>query len=735
MKIFARLTGAFAVVALICALVGIVGWYGINNTAESLNRVGNVKLPGIQGLGLIMEGMNGVSAAERTIINPAISVKDRESHLEDLQAQWEELQKGLEMYRPLPKDPKEEELWQKAQPLLEDWENEEKTLVEMASSVKLDDVGFLQAVLYARQIEHLNWLRNLEYAVLKHRSFTGQTNPEQCDFGRWLKNFETSDPEFATIIARFARPHAEFHALGGKVNALLGKGDFRGARNLYENEVKPVAADLTKAFEDAEGYVSNQVGNLDVATQVAFGSERQAYDNLMSVLKNLKDLNRSMADASNSQAHAAAGKSKGLALIAVAAGMVIAMVFGFFISRGISAPMARGVRLAEEIAKGDFSTRLELERNDEIGQLGRALDHMAESLQGMANLTEEISIGNLAVEVKLASEKDQLGRALKNMVVILNDVLGQVKSASDNVASGSQAMSAASEEMSQGATEQAASAEEASSAIEQMTANIRQNADNALQTEKIAVKAAEDVRLAAEAAGENMAAMKEIAGKILIIEEIARQTNLLALNAAIEAARAGEHGKGFAVVAAEVRKLAERSQISAGEINKLSESSVEVAERSGNMLQMMVPNIQKTAELVQEIAAASREQDAGANQINKAIQQLDLVIQQNASSAEEMASTAEELTGQSEQLQEMIAFFKVAEKGPGKDKKSQPAPSVESDDKKVSLKAINLYANGKEGRAETAKKDRAVEEAGVNGVALDMVLPGGDQLDKEFERF
>jgi methyl-accepting chemotaxis protein len=211
--------------------------------------------------------------------------------------------------------------------------------------------------------------------------------------------------------------------------------------------------------------------------------------------------------------------------------------------------------------------------------------------------------------------------------------------------------------MSKGASTQAASAEEASSSIEQMNANIRQNAENALQTEKIATQAANDAQEGGDAVNMTVSAMKQIADKIMIIEEIARQTNLLALNAAIEAARAGEHGKGFAVVAAEVRKLAERSQNAAAEINDLSTNSVEVAEQAGQLLEVIVPNIQKTAELVQEISAASKEQDAGAEQINKSIQQLDSVIQQNASASEEMASTAEELSSQSEQLADMISFF------------------------------------------------------------------------------
>ncbi|MFP4350346.1 MAG: methyl-accepting chemotaxis protein, partial [Desulfococcaceae bacterium] len=194
---------------------------------------------------------------------------------------------------------------------------------------------------------------------------------------------------------------------------------------------------------------------------------------------------------------------------------------------------------------------------------------------------------------------------------------------------------------------------------EQMASNIRQNADNAAETERIALKSAEDARAGGKAVSETVTAMKEIAEKISIIEEIARQTDLLALNAAIEAARAGEHGRGFAVVASEVRKLAERSQKAAGEISKLSVSSVAVAEQAGEMLTGILPDIQRTADLVQEISAACNEQNSGADQINKAIQQLDNVIQQNASVSEEMASTSEGLASQAEQLQATIDFFKI----------------------------------------------------------------------------
>ena len=317
----------------------------------------------------------------------------------------------------------------------------------------------------------------------------------------------------------------------------------------------------------------------------------------------------------------------------------------------------------DRISKGDIPSLITAEYQGQYNMIKMNLNVLIAAMETITRAAQEIAGGNLLVDIKERSGNDELMRALSAMVQQLSEVVGEVKSASDNVAMGSQEMSSGSESMSQGASEQAAAAEEASSSMEQMSANIRQNADNALQTEKIAVKSAADAIEGGKAVEQTVKAMKEIAGKINIIEEIARQTNLLALNAAIEAARAGVHGKGFAVVASEVRKLAERSQAAASEISKLSLSSVNVAERAGQMLNQLVPDIQKTAELVQEISTSSREQDAGASQINKAIQQLDQVIQQNAGAAEEMSSTAEQLSSQAEQLQSTISFFKVKESG------------------------------------------------------------------------
>jgi methyl-accepting chemotaxis protein len=286
---------------------------------------------------------------------------------------------------------------------------------------------------------------------------------------------------------------------------------------------------------------------------------------------------------------------------------------------------------------------------------------LTRAIGGAVKLATEVAGGNLSASAEARSD-DEVGdlvKTLNTMTAKLREVVGEVTSAARNVASGSQELSATAEQLSQGSTEQASSTEEASASMEEMASIIKQSAENAGQTEKIARQSAADANASGEAVGNAVNAMQTIAEKIMVVQEIARQTDLLALNAAVEAARAGEHGRGFAVVASEVRKLAERSQAAAAEISSLSINTVKAARDAGDMLSKLVPDIQRTAELVEEISAGSREQNAGAAQINTAIQQLDKVTQQNTSAAEEMSATSEELASQAEQLQSAISFFRI----------------------------------------------------------------------------
>ncbi|WP_191489169.1 methyl-accepting chemotaxis protein [Pseudomonas sp. FEN] len=359
-------------------------------------------------------------------------------------------------------------------------------------------------------------------------------------------------------------------------------------------------------------------GTREQAMVILKGDSKRTFDGIADDLLKLIELNDAGATAANQRGNEIYANGRMSIMAAIIVALLVGIALALFISRAIANPLKIAAGVATQLAEGNLAVSIESGSKDETGQV----------------LT-----------------------AMQAMVGKLSQIIGEVRTAADSLASASEEVSATAQSMSQATSEQAASVEETSASIEQMSASINQNTENAKITDGMASKAAKEATDGGDSVQQTVQAMKKIAQRISIIDDIAYQTNLLALNAAIEAARAGEHGKGFAVVAAEVRKLAERSQVAAQEIGELSTSSVEMAERAGRLLDEMVPSINKTSDLVQEITAASEEQAAGVAQINTAMNQLNQVTQQNASSSEELAATAEEMSSQAEQLQQAMSFF------------------------------------------------------------------------------
>jgi len=324
-------------------------------------------------------------------------------------------------------------------------------------------------------------------------------------------------------------------------------------------------------------------------------------------------------------------------------------------------PLTMAATYVDRISKGDMPEKITEHYNGEYNTIKNNLNLLIDALNDITEKSKKIAQGDLTVEIELRSCDDELMRSLKNMVHSVNEVVIQVQTTADYIAGASKEMSSNAQQVSQGASAQASAAEEVSSSMEEMSSNIHQNTDNSQQTEKIAMSASIGIGEVRHSSTESLESIRKIASKITIITDIAFQTNLLALNAAVEAARAGEHGKGFAVVAQEVRKLAERSKTAAEEIISLSKSSVAVTNKAGQLMETIIPEIEKTAKLVQEITAASMEQNTGASQINTAINKLNNVTQQNAASSEEMATASEELSSQAESLRDMVSFFTVKE--------------------------------------------------------------------------
>lgn len=631
LKIRVKLLSGFALVTLIALIIGVIGLFGINSINHSFLGVTDTRMPGIQYLGVMEANLERVQKGYIQLLDNQLSRADRERILSEISSARAEYRKAHEQFGEIAQSEegallcdeliKEIAAWRNINTQQIDPLHAEVMAIDLLNPMQVNrDLEQFMKDHYALQVQTVAAIQNL-------RNFEGGDDATRCNFGQWLPNFRTSNPSINANMRDMMSYHDSFHAAVHRIKQLIAQGSRDAAMRHFNEAMVPAAEGVFNYFALINQEAQRAVQNFEEMNRQITHISVTYHGRIMDLIGRIIQLNNQMAHEDVNRGNRVATASNIMVIAGIGIGIVLALAMALLITRLITTGMNKGVGLAQRISQGDLTVNIDqqfLEQKDEVGQMAQALQLMVEKLR---------------------------------------EVIGSVVIGSDNIAAASQQMSSTAQEMSQGSTEQASSAEEASSSMEEMAANIQQNTENSRATEHIARQAEKGIIEGNEASQKAVEAMKEIAEKISIIGEISRQTNILALNAAVEAARAGEHGRGFAVVAAEVRKLAERSQVAAGEIDRLSKYGVEISAQAGQKLEAIIPDIQRTARLVQEIAAASVEQNAGADQVNAAIQQLNHVTQQNAAASEEMATSSEELSNQADQLLEIVSYFKLDTQG------------------------------------------------------------------------
>jgi methyl-accepting chemotaxis protein len=599
-----------------------------------------------------------------------------------------------------------EKLAPELSPLFEKFEAPHRKLHQ--SAIKISEAfeqanRQLSAQLREAKSDHLKWMHQVKDVIVNReqvRNIDVETDPQECNFGQWyyseeVEKIKQKNPEFAKHMNRLEEPHKKLHQSVLAVEDYFRNGNIEQGTRHYMNVTEPTTNEMLNHIDKIIAWNDANLKGMEKARRIYDEQTMQHLDRMGTLFENVIEASGEHIMTDEAMLQEADKTQNGVIIFSIIA-TIGGIVLAYIIARGIITPINKGVAFAQKISNGDLTARINVNQKDEIGVLADSLTNMAGKLR---------------------------------------KIVGDIRVGANNIASASEQMSSNSQEMSQGASEQASSAEQVSSSMEQMKSNIQQNTDNAQQTEKISKNAAESIRKGNEAAQNSVQSMKDIAEKISIINDIAYQTNILALNAAVEAARAGEYGKGFAVVASEVRKLAERSAEAASEIDEKSKSGVEISEKAGKQLEDIVPEVEKTSQLVQEITASSNEMNSGADQVNNAIQQLNQVTQQNAASSEELATSAEEMASQADQLKETIAYFKTGDEK--QEKQHFKNHNIENNyarntGKKQETEQLKEYQNNS-GQGKIAQKNSAENQNNGSRQGINLNMKSDD--DNDFEKY
>jgi methyl-accepting chemotaxis protein len=601
LKFGTKLFLIFAILIALSLTNNSVGYTGLNNSKKVQKKMATVYLPSLKYISEILHNQSEIKANEYVLLNNAFSVEERNFFADMNSVRFTDLESAKQKFDSLPKTPEVTELWKTYLTDYNTWKNKHDTYITYVNErILLTDQGVNSKDERCTSLD----LKIFEY-------YNNEVTPAffPCETSaQKMADLQVADSNSASIASDKSIRKSSMLLIISVIVSLIVAITIMWWISSHIKGIINSILDQTKE-------IVNATLNGELDTRADPEKTNFEFREITVGLNNVLD-----------------------ALIT---------------------PLKTAAEYISQISKGDLPPVIMDEYKGEFNDIRKNLNMLISATNDITEKAKLIAQGDLTVELNKRSENDSLMESLSDMIKSTSKIISEFRTAAENISSSTLQMSSTAQEMSQGATEQASSAEEVSSSMEEMVANIQQNTENAQQTEKISLSAAAGINKINEASGETIKFMREIAEKVSIIGEIARQTNILALNAAVEAARAGEHGKGFAVVAAEVRKLAERSQASAVEIDSLTKNSVKATVEAGELLTGISPEIGKTAKLVQEIAAASIEQNSGAEQVNSAVMQLNQVTQQNAAASEELATSSEELAGQAEGLLDMISFFRM----------------------------------------------------------------------------